>query len=855
MLSLPAAFLPAFLAVLPQGPAASPRDSASTGSVATATAARAEEAMSIDGRDSESVWAQAQRYTTFRQFQPRVNAEPSLRTEFRVAYDERNLYVFVRMFDPHPDSIMRALSRRDVRGPSDQVKVMIDSYNDERSGYEFAVNPDGVKRDYSMSNDGNEDISWNGVWDVGTVVDSLGWTAEFEIPLSQLRYARAPQNRFGLGIWRDIERRTERMSWPLYNPEKSGLSSQLGKLDGLAGLSTARRLEAVPYAVARNVQRISDASQYSRKQELTVGGDLKIGLTPNTTLDATINPDFGQVEADPSVVNLTAFETFFSERRPFFVEGTGLYRFQLNCYIVVDCSTNEGLFYSRRIGRAPTLLNSYGDGATPTATPIAAAAKLTGRTAHGLSFGVLNALTQEVIGSERRTAEPRTNYAVVRAQQDLRGGEAGVSWIGTAVNRALDDWTDPVLHRSAYVTGVSARNRFGGGNYEVNASFTASHVAGTREAILRTQRSPVHYFQQPDDDHDLDPNRTSLGGHAAQLKFGKYGGGATRFETSFVRQSAGFEPNDLGFLRRADVQDWSTWAALSFRTPRGIYRWMQLNANHWETWNTSGRRLENAVNVNGHMGLHNNWNVHAGGTVSKLGTSFCDRCTRGGPVLRSSRAFYPWFGVNGDSRGRLVPSMWVNLGYYDGGESRSVSLSPSVTIRVSTRFEANVGASIENVDSYAQWYDNFTDPDGASTHHAFARLDQRTLSMSLRLNYVASPDLSLEFYGQPFVSTGTWSDFRELSDTPTASRLADRFQPFTPPAGSPDAFRFAQLRTNTVLRWEYRPGSTVFVVWAHGRRDDSDVRSDRSWTREYRDLFELHPDNTFLIKVAYWLNR
>ena len=329
MLPFPTAFLPAFLAVLHQGPAASPRDSVPAGNLAIANATRAEEAMTIDGRDTESAWAQAARYSNFRQFQPRVNVDPTLRTEFRVAYDEKNLYVFVRMFDPHPDSIMRALSRRDVRGPSDQVKIMIDSYNDQRTGYEFAVNPDGVKRDYSMSNDGNEDISWNGVWDVATVVDSLGWTAEFEIPLSQLRYSRAAQNRFGFGIWRDIERRTERASWPLYDPEKSGLSSQLGKLDGLAGLSTARRFEAVPYVVTRNVQRARDASEYARKQEVTVGGDLKIGLTPNTTLDATINPDFGQVEADPSVVNLTAFETFFSERRPFFAEGTGLYRFQL----------------------------------------------------------------------------------------------------------------------------------------------------------------------------------------------------------------------------------------------------------------------------------------------------------------------------------------------------------------------------------------------------------------------------------------------------------------------------------------------------------------------------------------------
>src|SRR5690606_4612549 len=250
----------------------------------------------------------------------------------------------------------------------------------------------------------------------------------------------------------------------------------------------------------------------------------------------------------------------------------------------------------------------------------------------GLSFGALNAVTRRVAGSQDRIVEPLTNYAVLRAQQDLRGGEAGVSWIATAVNRSLDEWTRPVLHEAAYAMGLSFRNRFAR-NYELAGSFAASRVTGSAEAILRTQTGAVHYFQQPGDGHEVDPARTSLSGHAEQLKFGKYGGGITRFETSLVRQSAGFEVNDLGYLRRADVLDWSTWAALSFRDQRGIYRWAQFNANHWETRTTSGLRLENAFNVNGHMGLNNNWDVHAGATLGGLGESYCDRCTRGGPPL------------------------------------------------------------------------------------------------------------------------------------------------------------------------------------------------------------------------------
>ncbi|MEZ4414989.1 MAG: DUF5916 domain-containing protein [Gemmatimonadota bacterium] len=816
-------------------------------------AIRAEVPPQIDGRDGDAVWLRAPAQTGFRQFDPQPDAAPSLPTEFKVAYDDDNLYVFVRAFDSHPDSIRRALTRRDVRGPSDQISLYVDSYNDRRTGFAFHVNPDGVKRDFSIFNDGNEDVSWNGVWDVVPRVDSLGWTAEFQIPLSQLRYADAADHTFGFGVWRDIERYNETVAWPLFSRTTSGLISQLGQLEGLAGLGSTRRTEVTPYVLTRNVSRPTGGG-FERDQQLAVGGDLKIGLTPNVTLDATLNPDFGQVEADPAVLNLTAFETFLSERRPFFVEGTGLYSFQLNCYIVVDCSTNEGLFYSRRIGRSPSLSGQYGDARTPTATPIAAAAKLTGRTAGGFSFGALDAFTQQVEGAQGRTVEPRTNYAVLRAQQDFRDGDAGISWIGTAVNRAMDDFSAPWLHESAYVSGVTFRNRFSDRRYEVAGSFAYSRVAGSAEAIARTQRGSVHYYQQPGDELVFDSTRTSLSGYAAQLKFGKYGGGITRFETSLVQQSAGFEPNDLGFLRRADIVDWSTWAALSFRTPTRVYRWAQVNANHWEHWTTSGLRLESAINLNGHMGLHSNWDVHLGGTLGDLGESYCDRCTRGGPSVRDSRGFYPWGGINSDSRRTLAGGMWVNLGFADEGQTRTTNLSPYLRFRFSDRFTTSVGANIFRADRDAQWYGNFSDGPG-TVHYSFAHLDQRTVSFNLRVNYTATPDLTFEFYGEPFASSGTWSDVREISATPDAPAYQDRYQPFTPPAGSPASFSFRQLRTNAVVRWEYRPGSTLFLVWAHGREAFAEDQSRRPWRQDFDGLFDLHPDNTFLIKVAYWLNR
>ncbi|HEU5186856.1 MAG TPA: DUF5916 domain-containing protein [Gemmatimonadaceae bacterium] len=825
--------------------------------VASATAVRAEAPPQIDGRDDDAAWQKAPRYSEFRQFEPKVDIEPSFRTEFRAAYDERNLYVFVRMFDPHPDSIMRALSRRDVRGPSDQIKLLIDSYNDRRSGFTFAVNPDGVKRDYSMSNDGNEDESWNGVWDVATRVDSLGWTAEFRIPLSQLRYTGGT-SAFGFGLWRDVERYRERSSWPLYHPQRSGLASQLGRLEGMSALTTARRLELTPYVVTKSLQRTMPNDVYDRVLDLTGGGDIKIGITPNVTLDATVNPDFGQVESDPSVVNLTAFETFLYERRPFFVEGTGLYRFELNCYIVVDCNTNEGLFYSRRIGRSPALRDTYGDASTPTATAIAAATKLTGRTRRGLAFGVLDAVTREVEGTLRRTAEPLTNYGVVRVLQDFRGGDADIGLIGTAVNRSVDQWTDTLMHRAAYTGGVTFRNRFSNRRYEVAGQFAASRVVGTPAAILLTQRGSVHYYQQPGDEPQVDSTRESLSGYSAQLKFGKYSGGITRFETSIVRMSPGFEVNDLGYLRRADVMDWSTWAALSFRNARGIYRWAGVNGNHWERWNTSGLRLENALNFNGHMGLKNNWDVHLGATVDRLTESYCDRCTRGGPALRGSRGFYPWGGFNTDSRKKISGGLWVNLAHTDEGKTEGSSFEPYVTFRLASQFQLTVGAGFSRDHNDSQWFDNLTDTLTGVTHYTFAHLDQRTTSMSVRMNYTMTPNLTLELYGQPFVSTGVYSDFREVSATPGADSYDARFQPYTLPSWSTKdtEFKVPELTTNSVLRWEYRPGSTLFVVWQHGRQGQDPADPFRqSWMRDYRNLFERHPENTFLVKVAYWLSR
>jgi hypothetical protein len=322
--------------------------------------------------------------------------------------------------------------------------------------------------------------------------------------------------------------------------------------------------------------------------------------------------------------------------------------------------------------------------------------------------------------------------------------------------------------------------------------------------------------------------------------------------------SPGFEVNDIGFLRRADLMDWSTWAALSFREARGIYRWAQLNGNHWETWNTSGLRLQNALNFNGHIGLNNNWDFHAGATVDRLTASYCDRCTRGGPALRGSRGFYPWGGFNTDSRKKMSGGFWVNLRYTDEGKTEGSSLDPYVRFRPASQFEFTVSAGFGRDHNNTQWFGNFTEVGSGVTHYSFAHLEQRTTSMSVRMNYTMTPNLTLELYGQPFRATGVYSDFREISATPDAESYDARFQAYAPPPDEspPTQFKVTEFISNSVLRWEYRPGSTLFVVWQHGREGPGENDTFRqSWMRDYRQLFELHPANTFLVKVAYWFSR
>ena len=818
----------------------------------SAVAVRAMAPPVIDGNDDDEVWRTAPPITAFTEWNPTEGKTPRFRTEAKVAYDAANLYVFVRAYDPHPDSIIRILERRDTFTPSDMIWLFVDSYHDRRTGYEFGVNAAGVKIDQAIYDDGQEDGAWDAVWDVATRIDSLGWTAEFRIPLSQLRYSTDAAHTFGFTIDRDIYRYAERVSWPLFRQSKAGLVSQFGTLSGLDHLEAPRQLEALPYLVTKN-ESVIRHNAFGDRSAMTVGGDLKYRVASNLTLDATINPDFGQVEADPAVLNLSAYESFFDEHRPFFVAGRGLFQFDVNCSDV-NCD-NEGLYYSRRIGRTPELAATYGDTVPLEPTTILGAGKLLGRFPGGLTLGVLDATTQRASGPADTTFEPLTNFAVARVTQDLRHGNSTIGAILTAVNRNSDQWTASYLASSAYAAGIDFRHRFLNNNYQISGSFDQSRVQGSRAAILGVQTDAVHYYQRPDGGLPLDSNRTALGGDAEEFKFAKVGGQHLMFESAYQRRSAGFEINDLGYLRRADQESWSTWVGYFDRHQRAWYNRLQWNNNWWQYWTTSGLPLEAAYNTNVHVTFRNNWSWNMGGTLGQLGTTYNDRAARGGPAVRQDPYVSPWLSIGGDDRRAAVP--FLNFNYFrgDAWHNSSWGFGPELDYKVMGRFSTAFQVNWERNVADDQWFGNFAD--SAGTHYTFAHLNQTTTSATVRLNYTFTPTVSLQAYVQPFVSKGEYSDVRQLSATPRAARYDDRYAPYDNPSvtSNPGGFNFKEFQSNLVFRWEYRPGSTLFVVWNEGRQGYVPAQGNTNFGGDVRELFTLHPANTLLVKMSYWLNR
>jgi len=793
----------------------------------------------LDARADGPSWRDAPAIAGFRQWTPRENADPSFPTEFRVGYDARNLYVIVRAYDPSPDSIVRTVTRRDGMSASDEIGIYLDSNGDHRSGYEFFVNAAGVRRDIAISDDYREDVSWDAVWDAAVRIDSLGWTAEFRIPFSQLRFSAASTHSFGFLVERGIQRRAERVSWPAYYPTRTGVVSQFGILDGLQGIGESRSVEVAPFVRVQSRGAPATAA----------GADLRVGVASNVNVTATVLPDFGQVEADPSVVNLSSVETFYPEHRPFFLDGSGLYRASFNC-TAFGCS-NEGLFYSRRIGRMPQLASLYANGASDNAAPILAAAKLAGQMDGGVTVAALVASTGRLTSSEGRTLEPATTYGFARVQRDSRDGQSGASMLMTVVDRSLDSWSEPHLSRSAVVMGGRFRHRFDDGQYEVWGSTTVSRLAGSAPAIAEVQRDAAHYFQRPGSATPFDSTRTSLTGDQEEIAVGKYGG-SLMFEAAFDRQSSGYDSNDLGYLQRADHQKAIVWIGYSQRRPGSFYTRWWANLNQSTSWNSAGTRLETLANTNAHIILTNNSRVNAGVTVSGIRSPVCDYCARGGPALRLDPHAAPYIDFYGDDRRRIVPELYIPMTMGDGGRSRSLTINPMVSLRLTSQLQASVGVQTTTNRDNTQWFGQFQDR--GITRYTFAHIDQHTRSVTLRTSYAATPSLTLETYVAPFVSDGVYSDIRALSGSPLDAAYDRRFVSYTPSPTVSRQFGARQLRATSVLRWEYAPGSTVFVVWSQ-QRDATEPDAAISLNAGARELFGIRPVNSLTVKINFWLAR
>jgi hypothetical protein len=812
----------------------------------SASAQKLASAVKVDGELDEAAWSRAEPITAFVQRAPNEGAPPTHRTEARIVYDDEAMYIAVKAFDAQPDQIKAFLTRRDVDSASDWIRVYIDSYHDKRTAYSFAVNPAGVKLDTYHFNDTNEDDSWDAVWDVTTARDADGWRAEFRIPYSQLRFSGGGDGRLGFAIARNVARIDETTTWPLLSRDASGWVSEFGELAGVARTGATKRLELIPYTVAQLTTEPAQPGnplQHNPDPGATVGMDLKYAVTPALTLSATVNPDFGQVEADPAVVNLGAFETFFQERRPFFIEGSG--NFASDCK---DCN----LFYSRRIGRAPRGFPRLDDGefmARPGQSTILGAGKLTGRVGR-FSVGVLGAVTQEeaatiALGTSRRSSviEPQTFYSVSRVKREF-ADQSSVGLILTTTNRSLPD-TLSFLPSGAITGGGDANWRLGE-RWSLDFNWAGSRVEGSTEAITLLQRSNVHSFQRPDAEHvEVDPLATALSGHSGSVAFNKIAGERTRLNFSLGYLTPGFDTNDLGFLTRADAVPQNAWFGWRWNKPGKYVRSKNFNINQWSNFNFDGDRRDLGYNINSHWTFTNQLNI--GGGINVNTDNIDDRMTRGGPAGRYEGNINSWQYLNTNDS-KLVQFYWNSNVGNDLEGSKWWGIEPGVTLKPTSALSTEFSIGYNDNTNDAQWVQSVT-ADG-STRYVFARLEQVTTSMTMRVNYTLTPTLSVQVYAQPFVSAGVYSNYKELV-RPLADRYADRFASFAYD-GNAD-FNVLSFRTTNVMRWEYKPGSALFVVWQQGREGFTQ-RGNYNFSRDFGDVFGTPATNTLLVKLAYWIN-
>jgi hypothetical protein len=824
----------------------------------------------VDGRLDDPGWSEAEVATDFVQTRPAPGSLASVRTEARILYDERALYVGVRAFDPEPATILAPLPRRDDEITSDWIFVELDSRHDRRTAFSFGVNPRGAQVDGVFVADIQYDPTWDAVWRAVARIDDAGWTAEFRIPFSQLSYSTAAESDrerlaeavWGVNVYRYNPRRGESSNWSPRLPSMGGVVSRFNELH-LRVPAHGGRLQIAPYVAGRST-RVPGDNPLAEGQSLDAGADLEAGLGSAFTLSAALRPDFSQVEADPSEVNLTSFETFFTERRSLFVDAGGLFRFDDSLPFVTrgNSFASDQPFYSRRIGRAPHVSLPEGArfGHVPETSRLLGAVKLTGRTSGGWSVGGLGAITGAATADfvdargdpGSRPVEPRTFFGTSRVVRDFRGGASAVGAIVTEVERAgMDGPLATLLPKRALALGIDGRHRFGGDAYELRGFLLASRIEGSSEALAEVFHGPGHYTQRPDATRLEDGRQGGVAsGFGGQVRFDRIGGEHWRWTLAAHALSPRLETNDVGFQRNAD---WLVaLGALSYHDDhpgRLFRRWSIGSSQIGGGWSFGGERRAAVVNANASVDLHNYW----AGALSfdhEL-PALQVEALRGGPALLMPARDAVTLTVSSDSR-RSSQWLLVGKGFHDHAlGSGGLSLSPSAAVRMSDRLSFSLGPSFDRMVN--AWQFVAREP-GAGGRSIVGHLEQTSLSLIGRFDLAFSSALTLQVYAQPFLSRGRFDRYQVVL-APRAPRVQDRVSPMVTglPVADP-SFSVADLQLNVVLRWEYRPGSRLFVVWTQSRHDRSPDASQR-FPRDAFDSLGVAPTNALLVKLSYWLGR
>jgi hypothetical protein len=826
----------------------------------------------IDGKLDDECWMTGEWAGDFIQFVPDEGAKPSQRSVVKILYDDKNIYVAMRAYEREPEKIQQYAGMRD-EFVGDIMGVTFDSYHDRRTGFEFDLTAYGQKIDLVLTNPMIWDGSWNPVWEGKVGKEDSSWVAEMEIPLSQLRYSIKDEQVWGLHCWRWIGRLQEESDWEKQSLTGPGVLYNFGELNGIKDLKKSNRLEIMPYALGKLNTFAKEPENPFSKQGNNWGGnfglDAKIGLSSNFTVDVTVNPDFGQVESDPSVMNLTAFETFYEEKRPFFLEGKSILKYDFD---------DMNLFYSRRIGHAPSYTIAQSDNLfvkAPDKTTILDAVKLSGKTADGLSVGLIQSITaSEYARQEDReghkdkiTVEPLTNYTIARVQKDYNQGTTMLGGMITTTNRFIQDANLDFLSRNAYTGGLDLLHQWKDKKYYVDARLLGSYIKGSEQAIQVLQESSARYCQRPGADYlRYDTTHTQLEGYGGKIKFGK-GSGLWRYNASVNWLSPGLELNDLGYMQSSDKIRQENNISYFVNQPVSIFRTYTVNLEQFNTWNFNGSYLGSGAHLSGSAEFLNRWGLEANliGHTRQLDT----RILRGGPEMLVPGSFMTFGDFRTDYSKRVAIGFDYSYERSTGNSAESYELGPGLTLRPINTLKIHLSASYGGNHNQLQYVDTRNTMTPYRT--ILGTLDQRTLGFTFRVDYSITPEFSIQYYGSPFISRGNYSEFKYVTD-PMSGEYSKRFELYPVPVlkdgiyqldenndgltdytlDDPD-FNFHQFRSNFVAKWEYRPGSFLYLVWS-SERTGNDMDPKSSLGQSFRHLWDVFPGNIFLIKFNYWFS-